>query len=309
MGTLCFVLMMEGEIVRSFWGLSPLASAVVFYTGLLVLRVINLKCMMALSRSKFADQTRITKKPAITTKQHNRESVWPLGFLIDWTLEVSFFYLGIFDNYTVFNFQGLLWMLLLHVTLIEFFYYWWHVALHWRFLYKRWHQYHHASINTEPSTSLSFEIGERLSYTALFAVVPVITSLMGVESWCGWIIYQLWFDINNGGGHINFEFFPRWFMDSVLGLVWYTPSYHSIHHTRFKYNFSLFMPWPDLMFGTADWPRTKEVFIKSLEGVNRGTATAASVFNKAAGNDEPEPDHLSQAPSEISMPGATQDSV
>ena len=63
------------------------------------------------------------------------------------------------------------------------------------------------------------------------------------------------------------------------------------------------------MFGTADWPRTKEVFLKSLDGVNRGTAQAPSVFNKGA-QEEAEPDHLSQAPSEISMPGAEgQDTV
>ena len=65
------------EIVRSFFGLSPLATAVAFYTFVLVLRVINLKVMMALSRSKFADETRITKKPAVTVKQHKRGT--PVG--------------------------------------------------------------------------------------------------------------------------------------------------------------------------------------------------------------------------------------
>lgn len=169
------------------------------------------------------------------------ESVWPLGILIDMCLSVVLYYIGNFNDMPYFNFEGLLWNFLIHVTLIEFVYYWWHVALHWKFLYKNWHQYHHASINTEPTTGYSFEIGERLSYTTLFAVTPLLLEYYGMQSYFTFAFNMIWFDIMNGGGHINFELFPRWYMDSILCTVWYTPSYHSIHHTRFKYNYSLFM--------------------------------------------------------------------
>jgi len=53
-------------------------------------------------------------------------------------------------------------------------------------------------------------------------------------------------------------------MESPLALLWYTPSYHSIHHTRFRKNYALFMPWTDVAFGTADMTKTREVFWEAL---------------------------------------------
>jgi predicted amino acid dehydrogenase len=59
------------------------------------------------------------------------------------------------------------------------------------------------------------------------------------------------FDVLNEGGHINFEVLPEWYFNSPLKWIIYSPTFHSLHHTKFKKNFSLFMPWTDLLFGTA----------------------------------------------------------
>lgn len=283
----------------------PMAKWSAFVIGIAVSRLLTLQCLMNIGRSKYADETRITRKPPITAKQLKRESVWPLGMLIDMCLGITLFYFGYFNDLPYFNFEGFLWNFLIHVTVIEFVYYWWHVALHWKFLYKNWHQYHHASINTEPTTGYSFEIGERLSYTALFAVAPLCLEYYGMQSLFTFAFNMIWFDVMNGGGHINFELFPRWYMDSILCTVWYTPSYHSIHHTRFKYNYSLFMPWPDMMFGTTDWPRTKEVFLRALDGANRGSALS---FTANAESEAASHNHMTQVPSE-SASAAPSDSV
>ncbi|KDP28916.1 hypothetical protein JCGZ_14687 [Jatropha curcas] len=55
-------------------------------------------------------------------------------------------------------------------------------------------------------------------------------------------------------GHCNFELIP----DSLFSVfpplkyLMYTPTYHSLHHTQFRTNYSLFMPLYDYVYGTVD---------------------------------------------------------
>ena len=55
-------------------------------------------------------------------------------------------------------------------------------------------------------------------------------------------------------GHCNWEFMPLWLYTKVplLKYLIYTPSYHSLHHSRVHTNFCLFMPIYDWMFGTLE---------------------------------------------------------
>jgi aldehyde decarbonylase len=216
---------------------------------------------VALSRSSIAEPTRITKRPSITDKQIERESVWPLGYSLDL---IAFFFVrwfGIFGGATIIegtlNFLAL--ELFFHATVVEFLYYIFHRALHVQWLYKRWHQYHHKSINTEPTTAVSFEVGERLAYTALFAIAPILAAHFGTTSLLGLMIYFLWFDLMNEGGHINFEVVPLWYFKSPLRYIFYSPTFHSVHHTKFKKNYSLFMPWTDILFGTAVYTYDEQI--------------------------------------------------
>jgi len=249
-------------------GLSDFSTWVVWNIITIAIRTVLMGSLVWLGRTKLADRFRITKVPVIRAEQQERESVWPIGFWFDFAALVVSYYAGAFHNMPFWNGAGIFWMFIMHITIVEFLYYWLHRLLHVKWVYQTYHQYHHASINTEAKTCLSFEIGERLSYTLLFAIAPYLAWYMGVLSYSSLLLYFVWFDINNGGGHINFEFLPKIFYDSPLGLFWYSPSYHSIHHTRFKLNFSLFMPWPDLLFGTADMKLTKDVFTKAISGGN-----------------------------------------
>ncbi|KAJ4906935.1 Protein CER1-like 2 [Raphanus sativus] len=55
-------------------------------------------------------------------------------------------------------------------------------------------------------------------------------------------------------GHCNFELIPRSFFSLFppLKFLCYTPSFHSLHHTQFRTNYSLFMPMYDYIYGTND---------------------------------------------------------
>jgi hypothetical protein len=55
----------------------------------------------------------------------------------------------------LFNGQGLVVMLLLHASVAEWLYYWFHRSLHHHWLYTRYHSHHHQSFVTEPITGMS----------------------------------------------------------------------------------------------------------------------------------------------------------
>ena len=78
-----------------------------------------------------------------------------------------------------------------------------------------------------------------------------------VPAWCGRFslgqipLYFVWFDVMNCAGHCNFECFPRWAQWGPLKYYVYTSCYHSLHHSKYKYNYCLFCPIWDHLCGTA----------------------------------------------------------
>ncbi|KAL6659162.1 hypothetical protein ACP70R_003202 [Stipagrostis hirtigluma subsp. patula] len=136
--------------------------------------------------------------------------------------------------------DGAILIVLLHAGPVEFLYYWFHRALHHHFLYTRYHSHHHASIVTEPITSC------HPSFCAC--------NVTGTESLLADAMYLTYIDFMNNMGHCNFEFIPGWLFQWCphLKYLMYTPSFHSLHHTQFRTNYSLFMPFYDYMYNTMD---------------------------------------------------------
>jgi len=64
-------------------------------------------------------------------------------------------------------------------------------------------------------------------------------------------IYFVFFDIMNCIGHCNFECMPIWAQTGPLKYFVYTSSYHSLHHSKYKYNYCLFCPLWDYLGGTV----------------------------------------------------------
>ncbi|RDX61113.1 Protein ECERIFERUM 1, partial [Mucuna pruriens] len=66
--------------------------------------------------------------------------------------------------------------------------------------------------------------------------------------------YVTCIDFMNNMGHCNFEIVPTWLFNIFppLKYLMYTPSFHSLHHTQFRTNYSLFMPFYDYFYGTID---------------------------------------------------------
>ena len=232
------------------------------------LRYANAQLWISLSRvHALTRKTRIQAK-GIDFKQVDREDHWDDYILLQ-TLVISAVHwmpkLG-FDSFPAWNGRGLVQLALLHAGPTEFVYYWLHRALHHHKLYSAYHSHHHASFVTEPITGSVHPFMEHLMYTANFAIPLVGTWAMGGASIAMFYIYLIGFDVLNAIGHCNFEFIPRWFMH-LPGMKYliYTPSYHSLHHSRVHTNFCLFMPLYDYAYGTAD-VTSDELYEKAITG-------------------------------------------
>uniref|UniRef100_A0A453CIF9 aldehyde oxygenase (deformylating) n=1 Tax=Aegilops tauschii subsp. strangulata TaxID=200361 RepID=A0A453CIF9_AEGTS len=163
--------------------------------------------------------------------------------------------------------EGAIITALLHIGPVEFLYYWFHRALHHHFLYSRYHSHHHASIVTEPITSVIHPFAEHVVYFLLFSIPMMTPIFMGCGSVLAVVLYITYIDFMNNMGHCNFELVPKhiFHVFPALKYLMYTPSFHSLHHTQFRTNYSLFMPFYDYIYNTMD-SSTDELYERTLKG-------------------------------------------
>ena len=232
------------------------------------LRYASAQLWISLSRvHAWTRKTRIQAR-GIDFKQVDREDNWDDYILLQ-TLVIALVHwmpgLG-FNNFPATNEKTAVQLLLLHAGPTEFIYYWLHRALHHHKLYSAYHSHHHASFVTEPITGSVHPFMEHLMYTANFAIPLIGTWALGGGSIAMFYMYLLGFDMLNAIGHCNFEFIPRWFMRlPLMKYLIYTPSYHSLHHSRVHTTFCLFMPLYDNVYGTAD-VTSDELYEKAING-------------------------------------------
>ncbi|KAK1425154.1 hypothetical protein QVD17_20499 [Tagetes erecta] len=233
----------------------------------LLLRMLNNQFWISLSRYKTAKgENRIVDK-TIEFEQVDRERDWDDQIIFNGILYyVGYYSLAGAKHLPIWRLDGVLITTLLHVGVVEFLYYWLHRALHHHFLYNRYHSHHHSSIVTEPITSVIHPFAEHIAYFTLFAIPLLTITLTKTGSIAAFAGYVTYIDVMNNMGHCNFELIPKiaFSIFPPLKYLMYTPSYHSLHHTQFRTNYSLFMPFYDYVYGTLD-KSTDTLYEKSLE--------------------------------------------
>jgi len=187
-------------------------------------------------------------------RQHERELDWdgpiilsPLAFLLvdlvtPW-LDAS--------RVAPFSARSLGWCVIGHYALTEPIYYVFHRWLHSPSVYHASHSHHHASTTTEAISGTSHPFWESVGYLANFSFPFLVPAWVGCFSYELVALYFVWFDVMNTIGHANFEVIPRWAQAGPLKYGLYTAAYHSLHHTKYKYNFCLFCPLWDYLGGTV----------------------------------------------------------
>ncbi|KAL8119404.1 hypothetical protein AgCh_016793 [Apium graveolens] len=221
----------------------------------LLWRMLHNQIWISLSRYRTAKGNNRIVDKTIEFEQVDRERNWDdqilftgiLYYLVNLTMEGA-------SNLPLWRTEGVFITILLHVGPVEFIYYWLHRALHHHYLYSRYHSHHHSSIVTEPITSVVHPFAEHISYFMLFAIPLMTAVLTGTGSVVLFFTYITFVDFMNNLGHCNFELIPAELFSIFppLKYIMYTPTYHSLHHTQFRTNYSLFMPFYDYMYGTMD---------------------------------------------------------
>ncbi len=132
------------------------------------------------------------------------------------------------------------------------------------------HAQHHVAQVSHPMTFLSFSILERAIHGLMTLMLACLLSNYIPIPFYGIAAYQFVFIMLDLVAHTNVEFFPAGFPDSILGKFFYSPTFHAMHHARYKGNYGLFTSFMDRIFGSAfsDYP---ELFNLAREG--RGPAS------------------------------------
>ena len=124
-------------------------------------------------------------------------------------------------------------------------FYWSHRAMHHPSIYKYVHALHHKSLDVNPYTSSSFHLIESLWLTVwvllLALVMPISMTMLGIMQVVG--------TFNNLKSHLGYEFFPQFFRVSPFNML-VTATNHSLHHTQYNGNYSLFFRFWDIVCGT-----------------------------------------------------------
>ncbi|KAL9228797.1 hypothetical protein vseg_004337 [Gypsophila vaccaria] len=222
---------------------------------LMVSRMLHNQIWISISRYRTAKGNNLIVDKSIDFEQVDRERNWDDQILFNWVLfYISFWIMKSAKGMPFWRTDGVVLMFLVHTGPVEFLYYWLHRALHHHFLYSRYHSHHHSSIATEPITSVIHPFAEHVAYFVLFAIPMLTVQLNGLGSISGLTLYVTYIDLMNNMGHCNFEVIPKWAFSIFppLKYLLYTPSYHSLHHTQFRTNYALFMPFYDYVYGTMD---------------------------------------------------------
>ncbi|XP_042026912.1 very-long-chain aldehyde decarbonylase CER1-like [Salvia splendens] len=247
-------------VLHSLYSLATKGKNELDYTYLLILpfllsRALHNQIWISISRHRNAIGNNKIVDRAIEFEQVDRESNWDDQILLNGLLFYIFCsILPIASSLPAWRADGVVITALLHAGPVEYLYYWLHRALHHHYLYSRYHSHHHSSMVTEPITSVIHPFAEHIAYFLLFAIPLLGTVITGTASLSSQFGYITYIDFMNNMGHCNFEFIPKCLFSIFPPLKYfmYTPSYHSLHHTQFRTNYSLFMPLYDCIHGTTD---------------------------------------------------------
>jgi Delta7-sterol 5-desaturase len=129
------------------------------------------------------------------------------------------------------------------------YFYWMHRLMHTDLLFKRVHKVHHESIDTTPFTSFSFHPFEAVLEQGNLIFI-VLLSMFTPVHFAAIIIWQLGSMLLNVVGHLGYEIYPKWLLDTPI-LKWLAPTtHHNLHHTKFRGNYGLYFRWWDKIMGT-----------------------------------------------------------
>ena len=134
------------------------------------------------------------------------------------------------------------------VFLMDYLYWWWHVALHLVPVMWRFHNIHHSDLDMDVSTGIRFHLGEVIM-SVPFRMGAVV--FFGIDFW-SLVAFELLFETANLFEHSNWRLPIR--LERFLHSCIVTPRMHGIHHSivqrETNSNWGTIFSWWDKFHGT-----------------------------------------------------------
>lgn len=143
---------------------------------------------------------------------------------------------------------GYFWASILLALLIhDTYFYWTHRLMHHRRLFNIFHLTHHRSTNPSPWAAFAFHPLEAFIEAGAIILICFLIPIHQVAL----VIFILIMTIYNVYGHLGYEIYPLWLINSRFGKWLNTSTNHNMHHKLFRDNYGLYFRfWDELMHTT-----------------------------------------------------------
>ncbi len=152
---------------------------------------------------------------------------------------------------------GLWWLpvsAVLYLLVQDAYYYWAHRAMHQGALFAWTHRGHHLSREPTPFASFAFDAAEAAATAWL---LPAMSFFVPLNLWVALALLTL-MTLSALMNHCGFELWPQGFVRGPVGRWLITATHHSLHHTRYRCNFGLYLRAWDRWMGTDAMPPLAE---------------------------------------------------
>lgn len=209
--------------------------------------------------SKWAQRHRIIVKnmDGRTLAKGMLTALWVLA--LDVALGLTLLHTGVFQFLTEFSAVEFILAYAAMFVWVEVYFYYSHRLLHHPKLF--WlHRQHHQEMPLNPWTSLSFSFGERVIVLFGAVLIPaVMTNFFPIPA-VAILAYFFTNYVLNVFGHLNVEVVSNRWVRSWWGTWLLTPTYHALHHLRYRGHYGLFTPFLDKWHGSyyKDYPEVHQ---------------------------------------------------
>ncbi|WP_304504093.1 sterol desaturase family protein [Corallococcus sp. EGB] len=205
-------------------------------------------------RTRLAERFRVFRRE-LSKGQLRSEALAAVGVVATDAALIGAFRYFTGPLYAPFSLATALWSYAWMFVGFEVWFYVTHRLLHLPRLY-RFHAQHHVAQVTEPLTALSFSVVERVVLMGGGLSLHFAAMHLFPGTQVGILAYLLTNYVLNAFGHGNTEWLPKRFVTSWVGRVFFTPTFHALHHARYQGHYGLYTVVLDRWFGTAfaDYP-------------------------------------------------------
>jgi len=158
--------------------------------------------------------------------------------------------------------------IVLCVIIHDAYFYWTHRLMHNPKLFKVFHLVHHKSTNPSPWAAFAFQPLEAVIEAG---IAPVIVFLIPINTYA-FLLFFLFSTVYNVYGHLGYEIYPKWLVNSKVGKWLNTSVAHNMHHKYFDGNYGFYTRFWDVAFGTMHPEYENE--LKEVVGKNAEVAPA-----------------------------------